>query len=127
PVGAELSPFPHVAIIDPRTGEKVKEWTETPTEPLVFVQDLHEFLSRYSLDLHQRNPVTKSEPVPKVLDPDRMTEEEMLEWAMQNSLETAGAGAGSGTGASTPPEARNGKRKKDADESSLMDLSESEK
>lgn len=39
--------FPHIAIIDPRTGEQVKVWNEVPKAPMEFVMQLHEFLERY--------------------------------------------------------------------------------
>jgi len=77
--------FPHLAIIDPRTGEQVKVWTEMPTTPLEFVHSLHEFLDRYSLRVDAKNPVQRT-AIPKKIDVDRMTEDEMLQLAMQNSL-----------------------------------------
>ena len=52
---------------------------------------LHEFLDRYSLCATARNPVAKRKPdTKKTVDVGRMTEEEMLQMAMQNSLENNG-------------------------------------
>jgi len=82
------SEYPHIAIIDPRTGEKMKTWSGPPI-PVAgeFLMQLVEFLDRYSLDLSKKNPVAKRKAEkPKALDIDRLTEEEMLDIALQNSL-----------------------------------------
>ncbi|KAM0326275.1 hypothetical protein ACHAQA_006872 [Verticillium albo-atrum] len=92
--------FPHVAIVDPRTGEQVKAWSGIPFPSAEdFHAQLAEFLDRYSLDASKKNPVAKDTAKrPKVVDVDRMTEEEMLEMALQNSMNTSGgSGAASGT------------------------------
>lgn len=81
--------FPHIAIIDPRTGEQVKVWNEVPKEPMEFVMQLHEFLERYSLKVNAKNPVQRTSKVkPSVA---HMTEDEMMQLAMQNSLGAARA------------------------------------
>lgn len=83
--------YPHVSIIDPRTGEQVKVWSGIPfPTPLDFHAQLAEFLDRYSLSVHSRNPVSKAKRPERVVDVDRMTEEEMLEMALQNSLDANG-------------------------------------
>ena len=81
--------YPHMTIIDPRTGEQMKVWSGPPViKPADFLIQIHEFLDRYSLNPEVRNPVAKRKPD---VDPkskiDAMTEEEMLEMAMRNSLE----------------------------------------
>jgi UBX domain-containing protein 7 len=80
--------YPHIAIVDPRTGEQVKVWSGPPVpKPMEFLMQLHEFLDRYSLKANAKNPVAVRKPVkPKSIDVDRMTEEEMLEMALQNSM-----------------------------------------
>ncbi|OTA63088.1 hypothetical protein K449DRAFT_349565 [Hypoxylon sp. EC38] len=79
--------YPHVSIIDPRTGEQVKVWSgEGFPTPAEFYQDLVEFLDRYSLAANSKNPVVKSKPKARPKDIGRMTEEEMLEMALRNSL-----------------------------------------
>lgn len=82
-----LDLYPHIAIVDPRTGEQVKVWSrETPKAP-DFLMQLHEFLDRYSLDNTARNPVARRKPeTKKEKDVSAMTEDEMLEAAMQASL-----------------------------------------
>lgn len=85
--------YPHVAILDPRTGEQVKVWSGAPVmKPADFLMQLHEFLDRYSLDAHARNPVARRKPEPKKeKQVSEMTEEEQLEMAMQASLAAGGA------------------------------------
>lgn len=51
--------FPHVAIIDPRTGEQVEVWKKMPVKPEDCVQILHEFLERFSLNVNAKNPVQR--------------------------------------------------------------------
>ncbi|KAK1779450.1 hypothetical protein QBC45DRAFT_374513 [Copromyces sp. CBS 386.78] len=88
--------YPHVSIIDPRTGEQVKVWSGIPfPKPLEFHAQLAEFLDRYSLEAHAKNPVLKTKQPKQVVDVDRMTEEEMLEMALRNSLENGGTGSSS--------------------------------
>ncbi|KAI0889640.1 uncharacterized protein GGS22DRAFT_2192 [Annulohypoxylon maeteangense] len=83
--------YPHVSIIDPRTGEQVKVWSgESFPSPEEFNQDLVEFLDRYSLAANSKNPVVKTKPKSKPKDIGRMTEEEMLEMALKNSLDEDG-------------------------------------
>ncbi|KAF2454900.1 hypothetical protein BDY21DRAFT_399028 [Lineolata rhizophorae] len=93
--------YPHVAIVDPRTGEQVKVWSGRPVPaPADFLMQLHEFLARYSLKANARNPVaTRKAERPKALDVDRMSEEEMLEMAMRNSLAQEGVGGNAAGGA----------------------------
>lgn len=84
--------YPHIAIVDPRTGEQVKIWSGPPV-PVAgeFLMQLVEFLDRYSLDVTKKNPVAKRKlEKPKSVDVDRLTEQEMLDLALQNSLATTG-------------------------------------
>ncbi|EAW11846.1 DNA-protein crosslink repair co-factor UBX5 [Aspergillus clavatus NRRL 1] len=79
--------YPHIAIVDPRTGEQMKVWSGPPImKPAEFLMQLHEFLDRYSLKHNVRNPVAKRKFEKKEKTIDAMTEEEMLEMAMRNSL-----------------------------------------
>lgn len=80
--------YPHIAIVDPRTGEQVKVWSGPPVPPAGdFLMQLVEFLDRYSLDVTKKNPVAKRKPEKaKSIDVDRLTEEEMLDLALKNSL-----------------------------------------
>ncbi|PNS20519.1 hypothetical protein CAC42_5969 [Sphaceloma murrayae] len=83
--------YPHIAIVDPRTGEQVKVWSGAPVpKPSDFLMDLHEFLDRYSLKAFAKNPVATRKPEKKTKDVATMSEEEMLEMALQNSLQNGG-------------------------------------
>lgn len=85
--------YPHVSIIDPRTGEQVKVWSGIPfPDPGDFLSQLVEFLDRYSLAANRKNPVTKAKRPERAVDVDRMTEDEMFELALKNSLANSGSG-----------------------------------
>lgn len=86
--------YPHIAIVDPRTGEQVKIWSGPPVPKAGdFLMQLVEFLDRYSLDLSKTNPVARRKAEkPKAFDVDRLTEEEMLDLALQNSLNNGSPG-----------------------------------
>lgn len=92
--------YPHVSIVDPRTGEQVKVWSGRPfPSAKEFHSELAEFLDRYSLAANSKNPVaTSTKRKAQLVDVDRMTEEEMLELALKNSL----AGSNNGDAASAP-------------------------
>ncbi|KAL5597015.1 uncharacterized protein BROUX77_006963 [Berkeleyomyces rouxiae] len=95
--------YPHVSIIDPRTGEQVKVWSGTPFPSSTdFHSQLVEFLDRYSLSANSKNPVAKVASKSSAPDFDRMTEEEMLEMALKNSL---GETKGDESTTSAPPAA----------------------
>lgn len=89
------SAYPHIAIVDPRTGEQVKVWSGPPVpKAMDFVMQLHEFLDRYSLNPAVKNPVARRKAEnDKSMDVDKLTEDEMLELALQNSM-TAGSSSG---------------------------------
>lgn len=80
--------YPHIAIVDPRTGEQVKVWSGPPApKAMDFLMQLHEFLDRYSLKVTAKNPVAKRKPeAKKDTQVERMTEEQMMEMALQASL-----------------------------------------
>ena len=114
----EQNAYPHIAIVDPRTGEQVKVWAGPPVPKAAdFLMQLHEFLDRYSLRSNAKNPIgtRRAEPVkakPKApVNFDHMTEEQMLEMAMQNSLVQPVAGSEQGpdeveTDAAAPTEGK---------------------
>ncbi|KAI0538259.1 hypothetical protein GGR58DRAFT_312267 [Xylaria digitata] len=88
--------YPHVSIIDPRTGEQVKVWSGDPFPSAgELYGDLIEFLDRYSLEVNSKNPVAQSKPKRQQIDVGRLTEDEMLRLAMQNSLEGHDGSSGS--------------------------------
>ena len=80
--------YPHIAIVDPRTGEQVKVWSGPPApKAMEFLMQLHEFLDRYSLKVTAKNPVARRKPEAKrEKQIETMTEEEMLDMALKNSL-----------------------------------------
>lgn len=80
--------YPHIAIVDPRTGEQVKVWSGPPAPKATdFLMQLHEFLDRYSLKVSAKNPVAQRRAeAKKETQIEKMTEEQMLEMALQNSL-----------------------------------------
>ncbi|KAI1614535.1 hypothetical protein EDD36DRAFT_231000 [Exophiala viscosa] len=81
--------YPHVAIVDPRTGEQIKLWSRKVPSAPEFLMQIHEFLDRYSLENNARNPVAKRKSETKKEKPvDQLSEEEMLERALQASLAT---------------------------------------
>jgi thioredoxin-related protein len=83
--------YPHIAIVDPRTGEQVKTWSGRPVpQAEEFLEAIVEFLDRYSLDDSKKNPVAKRKPESKKVDVARMSEEEQLEMALQASLSNGG-------------------------------------
>ena len=86
--------YPHIAIVDPRTGEQVKVWSGPPVpKAMDFLMQLHEFLDRYSLNVAAKNPVARRKPeANKETQVERMTEEQMLEMALQASLSANGDG-----------------------------------
>lgn len=91
----EIEAYPHIAIIDPRTGEQVKVWSGPPCpKPYDFLMQLHDFLDRYSLKVDARNPVAKRKiEKPPTLDVGRMTEQQMLDHAIQSSLQNGNGGS----------------------------------
>ncbi|KOH01157.1 DNA protein crosslink repair co-factor UBX5 [Saccharomyces eubayanus] len=76
--------LPHIAILDPITGERVKQWNRTVPAAEQFISEINEFLTSFSLDPRVSNP-TVNEPLPK-LDPTTLTEEQQMELAIQESL-----------------------------------------
>ncbi|KAM7216117.1 hypothetical protein V8F06_008492 [Rhypophila decipiens] len=93
--------YPYVAIIDPRTGGKEKEWSgKSFPDVNDFLVAVSDFLDRYSLDPKKKNPVSTEKPK-RVIDVDRMTEAEQLELAMKNSL-VANGNAGQPSNAEQP-------------------------
>ncbi|EMC91136.1 hypothetical protein BAUCODRAFT_39277 [Baudoinia panamericana UAMH 10762] len=117
--------YPHIAIVDPRTGEQVKSWSGSPAPKAAdFLMDLHEFLDRYSLSMERKNPV-QAKRKEKKKDVGQMTEEEMLEMALQNSLANgSNAPKDEDPDALTRPAAANGKGKVPAHLQEAMDTAD---
>ncbi|KAF9205293.1 hypothetical protein BGZ59_000554 [Podila verticillata] len=79
-----LDKFPHISIIDPRTGERMRVWDKT-MDPIDFLADVTEFLDVHSLTDSASKPSLpkKKKLVKNVSD---MTEEEQLRAAMMASM-----------------------------------------
>ncbi|KAG2178326.1 hypothetical protein INT44_001476 [Umbelopsis vinacea] len=88
-----IDSYPHVAIIDARTGERVKSWN-TQMSASDFLMNVTEFLETKS---NQKTPSTKR---PKVVSD--MTEEEQLNAAIAASLGSGSHDEG-GSGAADSP------------------------
>ncbi|KFY48115.1 hypothetical protein V495_01606 [Pseudogymnoascus sp. VKM F-4514 (FW-929)] len=80
--------YPHIAIVDPRTGEQLKVWSGPPApKAMDFLMQLHEFLDRYSLDVTVKNPVARRKAEkPPSMEVEKLTEQQMMDLALQNSL-----------------------------------------
>lgn len=84
--------YPHISILDPMTGERVRKWTdgEVPN-PEEWLADVELFLEKFSLAPGSNNPHVKHEAK---FDPDAMSEEQQIEFAMrQSAAETKGKSA----------------------------------
>lgn len=75
---------PHIAILDPMTGERLRQWNREVIPVDDFKQQLEKFLAQFSLDPTSTNPTVK-EPTPEV-DPTMLSEEKQLEMAIRESL-----------------------------------------
>ncbi|EMR10942.1 hypothetical protein PNEG_01087 [Pneumocystis murina B123] len=78
-----IKEYPHISIIDPRTGERVKVWDSSVIEPDSFLMELHDFLEQYSLNPSFKNPITRKLSTKKVED---MSESEQINAALIASL-----------------------------------------
>ncbi|KAK3847441.1 MAG: hypothetical protein J3R72DRAFT_431388 [Linnemannia gamsii] len=79
-----LKTFPHIAIIDPRTAERIHVWSKT-IDPVDFLSDVSEFLDLHSLtDSASKPSLPKKKKIVK--DVSDMTEEEQLQAAMMASM-----------------------------------------
>ncbi|GME84939.1 unnamed protein product [Ambrosiozyma monospora] len=74
--------FPHIAILDPMTGERLKMWSTNP-EIHKWIEQVVDFMDRFSLDKGKKNPIVKHQQSVNV---DALTEEQQLELAMKKSI-----------------------------------------
>lgn len=76
--------FPHVAILDPLTGERVHKWTDGEVPNVdEWLTDIDLFLKKFSLLPNSNNPVVKHEVK---FDPDALTEDQQIEYALKQSM-----------------------------------------
>lgn len=76
--------LPHVAILDPLTGERLRQWNRAVPRVENFISEVNEFLANFSLDPNANNPTVK-EPTPEP-DPTTLSEEQQMELAIKKSL-----------------------------------------
>ena len=79
-----VTAYPHISILDPMTGERVYTWSDGVVPSVdEWVSDVTLFLEKFSLLPGSRNPVVKHE---SRIDPDAMTEEQQIAYALQQSI-----------------------------------------
>ncbi|ORZ14100.1 hypothetical protein BCR42DRAFT_418046 [Absidia repens] len=81
-----ISHYPHVAIIDSRTGERIKFW-EKQLEPTDFMMEVTEFLEQHSPEAAKSDTMNKSKKPKNQLS--EMSEEEQLNAAIAASLNSS--------------------------------------
>lgn len=82
---ANLYPFtdyPHISIIDPWTGERMKMWSTNP-EVHKFIEQVVDFMARFSVDKDSQNPMVRHT---QRLDINSVSEEKQVDMAMKQSL-----------------------------------------
>ncbi|TPX33745.1 hypothetical protein SmJEL517_g03477 [Synchytrium microbalum] len=97
--------YPYIAIIDPLTGERVKQWSKKLT-PEEFIMDIMDFLDS--------GPVVATKPKKKKKEISELSEEEQLEAAIrasmgQSAMDESEDADEEGSDASSPPQPTNGK------------------
>lgn len=84
-----LDSCPHISILDPMTGERVFSWTDGVVPDVdEWIADVQIFLEKFSLLPTSSNPMVEHEVK---FDPDALTEEQQLEYAMKQSMGEAPA------------------------------------
>ncbi|KAI5960593.1 ubx2 [Candida pseudojiufengensis] len=89
--------LPHLAILDPLTGERVYKW-EDGIVPTIqkWIDEIYKFLDEFSLNPQFNNPLIKHE---RKIDPDSLTEEQQIELAMKQSVMDNGSSTNNGSSA----------------------------
>lgn len=83
--------FPHISILDPMTGERVHKWKDGQVPDVEdWLSDVEMFLEKFSLQPSASNPMVKHEVK---FDPDAMSEEQQIEFAMKQSIAASGTDA----------------------------------
>lgn len=82
-----LSEYPHIAILDPLTGERVYKFVEGNVPDVdEWIEQVDDFLGKFSL-FGDQNPFVEHEVK---FDPDSLTEEQQIEYAMKQSVQENG-------------------------------------
>ncbi|ODV87978.1 hypothetical protein CANARDRAFT_178814, partial [[Candida] arabinofermentans NRRL YB-2248] len=80
-----FSEYPHIAILDPMTLERLKMWDTNP-QIHKWIEQVLDFMLRFSLDKEKKNPIVQHKTPVNV---DAMSEEQQINFAMQKSLGTS--------------------------------------
>jgi hypothetical protein len=81
--------FPHIAILDSWTGERLKCWKDGEVPDVrAWSREVEQFLSEFSLNPSVQNPMVHHETK---FDPDLLTEEQQIEFAIKHSLASSGS------------------------------------
>lgn len=76
--------FPHIAILDPLTGERVKIWENgRAPDAESWCRDVARFLAAFSLDPGSNNPIVHHNTH---IDPDTLSEEQQIALALKQSM-----------------------------------------
>lgn len=79
-----LEKYPHISILDPLTGERVHKFVEGSVPDVEeWLESVETFLNAFSLHPDSNNPLVHHE---KKINPDEMSEEQQIEYAMKQSL-----------------------------------------
>lgn len=80
----QVDGYPYICILDPMTGERVRQWPSgIVPDASDWISDIELFLEKFSLRTGAQNPIVEHEVR---FDPDAMTEEQQLEYALQQSI-----------------------------------------
>jgi len=80
--------FPHIAILDSWTGERLRTWKDGEVPDVAkWLQEVEQFLENFSLNPGSQNPIVEHETK---FDPDALTEEQQIEFAIKHSLASNG-------------------------------------
>lgn len=76
--------FPHIAILDPLTGERVFKWKDGQVPHVeTWASDVEDFLTKFSLLPNSNNPMIKHDVK---FDPDALSEDQQIEFALKQSI-----------------------------------------
>lgn len=78
----QFTEYPHISILDPITGERLKMWSGVPATNS-WIQEVFDFLAQFSLEPGHINPIVSHK---KKIDPSTLTEEQQMEMAIKQSL-----------------------------------------
>ncbi|KAJ1980474.1 UBX domain protein Ubx2 [Dimargaris verticillata] len=80
-----LGRYPHIAIIDPITGERVKQWDQVMS-PAEFLQEVSDFLDSHPLVRSSQKHTKRQKRPESYRDVSSMTEEEQIQAAIAASM-----------------------------------------